>query len=58
MFDDLNFFDIYVEKMSTGMKRKYVFYELLYWEHLKIDHLLDPMNILKNVSSSLWRQIS
>ena len=34
------------------------FYELPYWEHLKIAHLLDPMHIFKNVSSSLWRHIS
>jgi hypothetical protein len=35
-----------------------IFYELLYWEHLKISHLLDPMHIITNVSSSLWRHIS
>jgi hypothetical protein len=58
MFDDPEFFDTYVEKIPIGMKRKYVFYELPYWEHLKIGHLLDPMHILKNVSSSLWRHIS
>jgi hypothetical protein len=40
------------------MKRKSIFYELPYWEHLKISHLLDPMHIFKNVSSSLWRHIS
>ena len=44
--------------MSVGMKRKYIFYELPYWEYLKIVHLLDPMCILKNVSCSLWRHIS
>jgi hypothetical protein len=40
------------------MKRKSLFYELPYWEHLKIGHLLDPMNIFKTISSSLWRHIS
>jgi hypothetical protein len=58
MFNDFYFFDTYVEKMPIGMKMKSVFYELPYWEHLKISHLLDPMHILKNVSSTLWRQIS
>jgi hypothetical protein len=58
MFDDPEFFDTLVEKMSIGMKRKFVFYELPYWEHLKIGHLLDPMHIFKNVSSSLPRHIS
>jgi hypothetical protein len=40
------------------MKMKSVFYELPYWEHVKIAHLLDPMHIFKNVSYSLWRHIS
>ena len=40
------------------MKRKYIFYNLPYWEHLNITHLLYPMHIFKNVSSSLWRHIS
>jgi hypothetical protein len=58
MFDDPKLFDTYVEKFPIGMKRKYIFYELSYWEHLKIAHLLDPMHIFINVSSSLWRHIS
>ena len=58
MFDDLEFFDTYVEKFPIGMKRKSIFYELPYWEHLKISHLLYPMHIFKNVLSSLWRNIS
>jgi hypothetical protein len=58
MFDEPTFFDTYVEKIPIGMKMKYVFYELPYWEHLKIGHLLDPMHIFKIVSSSLWRHIS
>ena len=57
MFDDPKFFDTYVDKFPIGMKRKYIFYNLQYWEHLKITHLLYPMNIFKNVSSSLWRNI-
>ena len=40
------------------MKRKYIFYNIPYWENLKITQLLDPMHIFKNVSSSLWRHIS
>ena len=32
------FFDHYKEKMPTGMKRKSIFYELPYWEHLNIVH--------------------
>ena len=58
MFDDLEFFDTYVEKFPIGMKRKYMFYNLPFWEHLKITHLLYPMHIFKSVSSSLWRHIS
>lgn len=58
MFNDPNFFDTYVEKIPIGMKRKSIFYELPYWEHLKISHLLDPMHIFKNVSSLLWMHIS
>jgi hypothetical protein len=58
MFDDPEFFDIYVEKIPIGMKRKSIFYELPYWDNLKIAHLLDPMHILKNVPSYLWRHIS
>ena len=53
MFDDPKFFNTYVDKIPIGMKMKYAFYELPYSEHPKIAHLLDPMHILKNVSSSL-----
>ena len=49
MFDDPKLFDTYVEKFPIGMKRKYIFYNLPYREHLKITHLLDPMCIFKNV---------
>ena len=58
MFDDPKLFDTYIEKFPIGMKRKSIFYKLPYWEHLKITHLLDPMLIFKNVSSSLWMHIS
>ena len=58
LFNDLKFFDTYVEKMPIGMKRKSIIYEHSYWKHLKIVHLLDPMHIFINVSSSLWRHIS
>jgi hypothetical protein len=58
MFDDSEFFDTYVDKFPIGMKRKSIFYELPYWEHLKIAHLLDPMHIFKIVSTSIWRHIS
>ena len=50
IFNDLEFFDTYVEKFPIGMKRKIIFYELPYWEHLKISHLLDPMHIFNNIS--------
>ena len=58
MFDDPEFFDTYVEKFPIGMKMKYVFYELPYWEHIKIAHLLDPIHVFKNVSYYLWSHIS
>ena len=58
MFDDPKLFDTYVEKFPIEMKMKSIFYNLPYWEHLNITHLLDPMHIFKNVSSSLWRHIS
>ena len=58
IFNDTEFFDTYDEKIPKGMKRKSIFYELPYWEHLKIAHLIDPMHTLKNVSSSLWTHIS
>ena len=57
MFDDHEFFDSYVEKITTKMKRKSIFYEIPYWEHLKFFHLLDPMYIFKKnicMGSSKW----
>ena len=41
-----------------GMKIKSRSYGLPYWYHPKISHLIYPMNIFKNVSSSFWRHIS
>ena len=58
LIDSLEFFGHYKEKILVGMKWKSIFYNLPYWEHLKILHLLNPMNILKTVSYSLWRHIS
>ena len=52
MFDATKFFDTYVDKFPIGTKREYVFYDLPYWEHLKIFNLLYAMHIFKNVSSS------
>jgi hypothetical protein len=49
MFDDIELFDTYVEKFPIGMKRISVFYEIPYWEDLKIAHLIDSMHIFKNV---------
>ena len=46
-FDDPDFFNTYVEEFPIGMKRKSIFYDLPYWEHLNIAHLLDPMHIFK-----------
>ena len=58
MFDDPKLFNTYVEELPIGMKSKSIFYELPYWEHLNIAHLLDHIHIFKNVLSSLWRHIS
>ena len=58
MFDDWEISNIYVEKIPIGLKNKSIFYELPYCKHLKIAHLLDPMHILKKVSSSLQRHVS
>jgi hypothetical protein len=45
MFDDLELFNTYVEKFPIGMKMKFVFYELPYWEHLNISYLLSHAKI-------------
>jgi hypothetical protein len=58
MFNDPEFSSTYVEKMPIGMKMKSLFYDIPYLKHLNISHLLYLMHILKNVSSSLWRQKS
>lgn len=41
-----------------GMKRLSIFHELEYWHVLKINHLLDPMHIFKNVCKSLLTHLS
>ena len=58
MFDDPEFFHTYDDKMPEGVNMKSIFYELPYWDHLKISYLLDPMHIFKSVSCSLWHHIS
>jgi hypothetical protein len=44
--------------MPEGIKRKSIFYELLYWKDILIYHLLYPMHIFKNVPNSMFRHIS
>jgi hypothetical protein len=34
-----------------------IFFELPYWEDLKINHLLDPMHIFKNVATTVWEHM-
>ena len=36
LIDDPKFFDYYREKIAVGMKKKSIFYEIPYWEHLNI----------------------
>lgn len=42
------------EGLPPGMKRFSLWYELPYWHRLKVNHLLDPMHIFKNVGTLLW----
>ena len=58
VINDPKLFNTYVEKIPKWMKRKSIFYELPYWDHLKVSHLLDPMHIFKNVSCYFWCHIS
>ena len=37
-----------------GISRYSIFFRLPYWRHLKVNHLLDPMHIFKNVASNIW----
>lgn len=46
------------EGFPPGMKRFSILYELPYWTSLRINHLLDPMHIFKNVGSLLWDHIT
>ena len=36
------------------MTRYSIFFRLPYWTKLRINHLLDPMHIVKNVASNIW----
>ena len=40
-----------------GMTRYSIFFCLPYWTQLKINHLLDPMHIFKNVAQQIWDHI-
>ena len=37
-----------------GMSRYSIFFRLPYWARLKINHLVDPMHIFKNVAQNIW----
>ena len=41
----------------NGMTRLSIFLCLPYWHTLKVNHLLDPMHIFKNVASILWEHL-
>ena len=41
--------------MFSSMNKLSIFYTLEYWKELLVKHLMDPMNIVKNVASSLYR---
>ena len=53
---------VYWNGMETpplpGMTRSSIFFLLPYWTQLKINHLLDPMLIFKNVSQKIWDHIT
>ena len=51
LLDNPEFLDTCLEKMTIGMKSKSIFYEILYWEYIKIVYLLYTMHTLKNDSS-------
>ena len=40
-----------------GMSRYSIFLSLPYWTSLKIQHLLDPMHVFKNVGQAIWDHI-
>ena len=40
------------------MTRYSIFFHLPYWTRLKINHLLDPMHIFKNVAQQIWDHIT
>ena len=41
-----------------GMTRYSIFFCLPYWSELKINHLLDPLHIFKNVAQQIWDHIT
>ena len=41
----------------VGMKGLNAFYALPYWEHLLINHPLDPMHCFPNVAIAIWQHI-
>lgn len=43
--------------LPKGMSRYSILLTLPYWAHLKIQHLLDPMHVFKNVGQSIWDHI-
>ena len=43
--------------LSKGMSEYSILLTLPYWENLKIQHLLDPMHVFKNVGQAIWDHI-
>lgn len=43
--------------VPKGISRYSIFFTLPYWKSLKIQHLLDPMHIFKNVGENIWEHI-
>ena len=52
-------YDVWQESLhGFSMKSLSIFHALPYWRKLLINHLLDPMNIFKNVGQMLWEYLS
>ena len=52
-----NWLKLWIDARQTQvprMKGLNAFFALPYWEHLLINHLLDPMHCFKNVEMSMW----
>ena len=43
--------------LPKGMSRYSILLTLPYWTNLKIQHLLDPMHVFKNVGQAIWDHI-